>query len=115
LEQVLVAACTAVVLRMRIAEFVPVIWRAALATMIMAAFLWLSGLGWGPAPSTAASALVPLIAAVTGGAACYVASLALLWAAAGCPAGAETDAINLLRRAIGAGAARLPRRFRFPA
>jgi O-antigen/teichoic acid export membrane protein len=67
------------------------IWRPALATVAMAAAL--AGASW-----TETQSMTGLAASVAGGAAIYSAVLLTLWAVSGCPDGAETDILKLLRR-----------------
>jgi O-antigen/teichoic acid export membrane protein len=84
------------------------IWRCLLATAAMAAVLYLSGLGWHAAAGSGAELAWTLIAAVATGAATYALVLAVLWLAAGRPAGAESDLAGMLGEHLGRlGARRL--------
>lgn len=61
----------------------------------MALGLWGAGLGW-----SGAAGLGALLLAVSAGAAIYAGVLFGLWGACGRPAGAETDALGVIRKAL---------------
>ncbi len=69
--------------------------RPVVAAAAMAAVLAGTGLGW-----TDDAGVLSLAAATVTGAAVYAAVLLALWSAAGCPAGAETDLLTLVRRIV---------------
>ncbi len=70
-------------------------WRAAAATAIMAAAVWLAqNLSGALTRSTAA----PLIVGIVTGVVSYWLAVAVLWCAAGRPAGAERQLVDVLRR-----------------
>ena len=77
-------------------DLLPVLWRCLLATAVMAAALWATGLGWRPA----ASAPLMMAEAVGLGAAVYVAALGLAWLASGRPDGPEADVLTLVQQAL---------------
>jgi O-antigen/teichoic acid export membrane protein len=72
--------------------------RVVLAGAVTVALLAATGLGWRPMPAPGVTAL--LQGAATGGVAivCYAAAVALLWLAAGRPAGPERQVASLLAR-----------------
>lgn len=72
------------------------LWRSVLATAAMAAALLASGLGG----QDVANPALALLGGVTIGIAVYVAALLALWTLAGCPDGAERDALAALRRLL---------------
>ena len=72
------------------------VWRPIAAAAAMATVLWFSGLGW----THADAPWVALLSGVALGAVSFAVSLALLWATAGFPAGAEADAWATLRRVV---------------
>ena len=80
------------------APFLARVWRGALATLAMAAVLAATGLGTG-----VVSPLVSLLEAVVVGGAAYAATLIGLWLLCGRPEGAETDLLELARRAAARG------------
>lgn len=75
--------------------------RPAVAVAFMAAVLNLAGMGWNVWHGTSFEIGLRLIAAIALGAAVYTGSLLGLWFLAGKPAGAETDALTMLRRMAG--------------
>jgi lipopolysaccharide exporter len=71
------------------------VWRPVFATLVMAAILAGSGLGW-----STDQGIVRLVEAVTVGGTTYTIMLLGSWLLAGRPDGAETDVLTLLRRAV---------------
>jgi len=71
------------------------LWRPGVAAGAMALGLWAAGLGW-----SGAAGLGALLLAVSAGAAIYAGVLFSLWGACGRPAGAETDALGVIRKAL---------------
>jgi hypothetical protein len=74
---------------------IQLVWRPVLAAAAMAAVLAASGLGWTNDPG-----IIQLAEAIVSGAATYTTVLLGSWLLAGRPAGAETDVLTLLRRAV---------------
>ncbi|MFC0406741.1 oligosaccharide flippase family protein [Roseomonas elaeocarpi] len=100
-EHLLLVGLALRALRMPLGRFLAQLRRPVIATAVMAAVLWWTGLGWAPAPDTAAAAAPLLLAGVALGAAVFVAVLALCWLAMGRPVGAEADMTALIRRIAG--------------
>jgi O-antigen/teichoic acid export membrane protein len=98
LEHLALLGCVLRLLRLSVSRLLVVVWRPALATLVMAGLLWSLGLGWAPPPADAAMSGAMLLRAIPLGAACYGGALLLLWAAAGLPSGAEADLLGVLRR-----------------
>ncbi len=102
LEGVAYIVVTCRKLDISLAQLLGPIWRAALATVAMAAGLWGLGLGW--QRTTATSPLVlgeELATASLTGAAIFVSVLFAAWTASGRPEGAEADAMAVARKALG--------------
>lgn len=95
LEQALAVATALRQMRVEPAALFRRIWRPVLAVAAMAAVLVGTGLGW-----SADNSVPILLEAVVGGGATYAAVLLASWMLAGHPAGAETDVLTLLRRAM---------------
>ena len=87
-------------LQIRPADLLTHIWRGVLASLGMAAALSFLGLGWTQVSGPGAAVAGALCTAVAVGAGVYVALVLLIWLAAGRPAGAERDALMLLRRML---------------
>ncbi|MBP0496109.1 oligosaccharide flippase family protein [Pararoseomonas indoligenes] len=100
-EHLLLVSFALRTLRLTPWRFLAQLRRPAVATAAMAAALVWGGLGWAPAPATTGAALSLLLTGVALGVVVFVAVLALLWLAAGRPAGAEADMAALLRRITG--------------
>lgn len=99
LEQLLYACVTLRHFSLRPAALLWVTWRSLLATGVMAVVVSGAGLGWNGAGEGVAA--LALCEGVVLGAIAYSAALLGLWLAAGRPAGAEHDALALLRKAVG--------------
>jgi O-antigen/teichoic acid export membrane protein len=85
----------------RFAELGQRVWRAAIGLCVMCGVLWWSGLGWTLAPPHSAVACALQIAAAIGAAAiAYGGTVFTLWLLSGRPAGAETDSMDLVARAV---------------
>lgn len=69
------------------------VWRPLVATVVMAAWLYALGLGWTATSGDAASLACQIVIAAGLGAGIYLSTIGVLWFAAACPAGAETDAL----------------------
>ena len=87
---------------LRLSDLWKRIWRPLVATVVMAAWLYLLGFGWTATSGDAASLACKIIIAAGLGAGIYLLTIGTLWFAAGRPAGAETDALlfagKLLKR-----------------
>lgn len=74
------------------------LWRSVLATTLMAAVLYASGLGWSATAEDGRGEIaLRLVVAMLLGAGVYVATLLAAWFAAGRPTGGESDVLALLR------------------
>jgi O-antigen/teichoic acid export membrane protein len=87
-------------LRLRPANLLAHIWRGVLATLGMAGTLSFLGLGWMKVTGSGVEVVWSLCTTVAAGAAVYSALLLLIWLVSGRPAGAERDALMLLRRML---------------
>ena len=87
-------------LKIRVGVILASMIRPAAAVAIMAATLYLAGLGWTNWDGSNAALGINLIAAVGLGATVYIASLAGLWLIARRPIGAETDALLIINRIL---------------
>jgi hypothetical protein len=72
--------------------------RPALAVAVMAATLFSAGLGWTSADHGNAELGIDLCMAVVLGALVYTGSIFALWLALGRPAGAEADALAIIKK-----------------
>ncbi|MCW3476891.1 lipopolysaccharide biosynthesis protein [Limobrevibacterium gyesilva] len=106
-EQGLYARVTFRQFDLRPGDLLRATWRSLLATAAMAIALHATGLGWHRAGAGGWPPATGLGLGVVLGAMVYVAVLLASWLAAGRPAGAELDALALLRRLLGQAAARL--------
>ena len=84
--------------RLRLRDLWRRIWRPLVATVVMAASLYALGLGWTATSGDAASLACQIVIAAGLGAGIYVSAIGVLWYAAACPAGAETDALLFARK-----------------
>jgi hypothetical protein len=87
-------------LRLRGRDVLLVTWRSLAGGLAMAAGLWALGLGWHTVTGDAWVMAHEIALAIPLGATLYAASVALAWAASGCPEGAERDMFGLFRRAL---------------
>ena len=85
-------------LRLTLADLLRHLWRCSAAAAAMAAALLGGGLGWSQASDEPAVLATNLMIAVPFGAAVYGVAVAALWLAAGCPHGAERDAVDVIQR-----------------
>ena len=98
-DHLLYLAVTLRVFAIPLAALLRRLWRGVLATAAMAAALLASGLGGhATAAGTAPELFLELLAAVTAGATIYIATLFVLWLAAGRADGAEANLLTLLQR-----------------
>lgn len=100
-EHSVLVVCALRLLRLPATRLLSGVLRPTLATAVMVLVLWSAGMGWTAPPATAGAAGWALLTAVSLGILSYVAALSALWTLAGCPAGAEADMLNLLRRLVG--------------
>ncbi|MBO1076769.1 oligosaccharide flippase family protein [Roseomonas marmotae] len=99
-EHTLLVGLALRLLRLRATRLLARVVRPVLATAVMALVLWSVGLGWAPPPGDAGAAVMQLLAGVGLGVVSFLAALGALWTLAGCPEGAESDMLRLIRRAL---------------
>lgn len=76
------------------------LWRPLLASSGMAGGLWGLGLGWRHGSAAFGDMLAALAVGVAGGAMIYAVMTMMLWCLAGCPDGAERDALAGMRAIV---------------
>ena len=86
--------------KLRLSDLWRRVWRPLVATVVMAAWLYVLGLGWTATSGDAASLAYGIIIAAGLGAGIYLLTIGVLWFAAACPAGAETDALLFAGRML---------------
>lgn len=86
---------------LRFRDLLADIWRPLVGVAVMAAVLVGSGMGWSGSAASPLRLIGGLASSCTLGAAVYVAVVLILWLAAGRPAGAELDLLELASRLRG--------------
>ena len=92
---------------MSLMDLVHRVWRIAAATGAMVVVLVGTGLGWTVVPGSPGHVALVLASAAATGAAVYGVLLTGLWVLCGRPAGAEADALAVIRRVVGGVLGRL--------